>query len=245
MSKRKYKLKLLNKDAVAKNSRSVFITGFQGFGSVGYITTRYIIAKLNMKLLGHILPPTIPDFTSVEDYGFSMPHEIFYGNVNGTNILVLLNRVNPDKKYLPSFVRSILDLINNLNIREVYLIGGLDMRFREGNEEFRWVKTSAAGSLEVSGLYFIKGAYIVGPLAALLLELEHKNIPAIAIFPYTEPESIDHRAAAIAVKILSNILNLSIDVDELMRYAEKVEELEKNIQEALLGMERKESLMHT
>jgi len=245
VKKHRYVLKLLGRDAVVGDSKTVLVTGFQGFGGVGYLTARYMVSKLGMKLIGYIEPPNIPDFTSVEDYGLSMPHEIFFRNVKGINVIVLLNRVNPDRKYLSSFVQSVINLIKDLNIQEVYLVGGLDMRFREGNEEFRWVKTRAMSDIKIFNPYFVKGAYVVGPLAALLLEFEHRNIPAIAVFPYTEPESIDHRAAAVAVKVLSEILGLEVDISELIKYAEKVEELEKSIQEALLNTERKESVMHT
>jgi len=245
VSRRGYRLKLFSKHATVENSKTVLITGFQGFGGVGYLTIRYIVSKLNMKVVGHIEPPDIPDFTSVEEYGLSMPHEIFSRNIKGVNLIALLNRVNPERKYLTSFVNSVLNLIKDLQIQEVYLIGGLDIRFREGNEEFRWVKTSSMNGINISSPYFVKGTYIVGPLAALLLEFEHRSIPAIAIFPYTEPESIDHKAAAVAVKILSEILGLEVDISELIKYAEKVEELEKSIQEALLNIERKESVMHT
>uniref|UniRef100_A0A7C5UW43 Uncharacterized protein n=1 Tax=Ignisphaera aggregans TaxID=334771 RepID=A0A7C5UW43_9CREN len=69
----------------------------------------------------------------------------------------------------------------------------------------------------------------------------------LLIFPYTEPESVDHRAAASAIKILSSILNISIDITELVSYAEKIEEMEKIIQGmyAQQQIEKKESVMHT
>jgi len=247
MKRREYKLRIIDsnvKELTNRSQKNVFITGFQGFGGVGYLTTRYIVTKLNMRLIGCIEPLEIPDFTSVEDYGFSYPHEIFLTTLNNTNIFVLLNRVNPERKRLSNFVETVIEAIKELHINEVYLVGGLDARFREGNEEFRWLKTSSA-SVSIEAPYFIKGAYIVGPLAALLLSLERSGIPAVAVFPYTEPESIDPKAAAIAIKVLSSLLKIEIDVGELMNYAEKIEEIEKNIQEVLASTERKESIMHT
>ncbi len=227
-----------------KNNR-VMITGFQGFGAVGYLAPRYMVSKLSMELIGYIEPPISPDFTSIEDYGFSMPHEIFIKSLGDKDIVVLLNRVNPDRKYMDSYLSSVAKIISDLNIKEVFLIGGLDSRFREKEEEYRWFKTSA-NPRNIEAPYFMKGAYIVGPLASVLLYLENTRIPATVLLPYTEPESIDHKAAAIAIKTISKLLNFDIDINELLGYAEKVEELEKMLQKMYLQQgERKESIMHT
>lgn len=221
------------------------ITGFHGFGAVGFLATKYIVAKLQMKLVGYIDTYRIPDFTSVEDYGFSMPHEIFYKDLNNhKKLFVLLNRVNPERKYLTSFINEFTTFINKINASEVILFGGLDIRFRENNEEYRWIKTSACKRV-LNAPYFIKGAYIVGPLASVLLSLQQNSTPAIVILPYTQPETADHRAAAIAIKVLSSIIGVEIDVSELVSYAEKIEEIEKTIQSFYeQQVKKQESVMH-
>ncbi|MEM0490063.1 MAG: PAC2 family protein [Ignisphaera sp.] len=242
--RKSYKLKLLKNEF--KGDKTYLVTGFQGFGAVGFLAPRYIVSKLTMDFIGYIEPPNIPDFTSIEDYGFSMPHEIFYRHLdNGCSVVVLLNRVNPERRYMFSFINEFLALLKKIQIAEVVLFGGLDARFREGEEEYRWLKTSSS-KRELNAPYFIKGAYIVGPLASILISLQQNNIPAVAILPYTQPETIDHKAAAIAVKILSSIISTEIDVSELLSYAEKVEEVEKMIQELYdQQIKKKESVMHT
>jgi uncharacterized protein len=232
--------------SVLFNTKPVLVTGFHGYGAVGYLATRYMVSKLGMELIGFIETPFVVDFTSVEEYGFSKPHEIFVKQLNDIGVIVVLNRVNPERRFISSYVKAFIDIVMNFNVDEVFLIGGLDMRFRESAEEFRWLKTKSSRR-ELNAPYFIRGAYIVGPLASLILALNEYNIPATAIFPYTEPESIDHRAAATAIKILSSILNISIDITELVSYAEKIEEMEKIIQGmyAQQQIEKKESVMHT
>ncbi|MCS7111021.1 MAG: PAC2 family protein [Ignisphaera sp.] len=232
--------------SVQFNTAPILVTGFHGYGAVGYLATRYIVSKLNMELIGFIEAPLVVDFTSIEDYGLSKPHEIFIKQLNDVEIVALLNRINPDRKFMASYIKAFIDMVRLFNVKEIFLIGGLDVRFREDKEEFRWLKTkSSKRSLDAP--YFMKGAYIVGPLASMLLALEEHGVSATAIFPYTEPESIDHRAAASAIKVLSSILGIDIDVSELVNYAEKIEEMEKLIQSMQLqqSVERKESMMHT
>lgn len=243
--KKSYSLRLVKEIKDRKNEVYV-ITGFQGFGAVGFIASKYLVSKLNMELVGYIDTPRIPDFTSIEDYGFSMPHEIFYKDIDDQRrIFTLLNRINPDKKYITSFVNEVISFIKNVNGREVILFGGLDTRFREGNEEYRWLKTNTCSRV-LNAPYFIKGAYVVGPLASLLIALQQHNISALVILPYTQPDVIDHKAAAIAIKTLSLIINIEIDVDELLKYVEKVEEIEKMIYEVYeQQLKKRESVMHT
>jgi uncharacterized protein len=55
--------------------------------------------------------------------------------------------------------------------------------------------------------------------------------PAIVILPYAERERPDPRAASVAVKKISEILGMEIDVQDLIRHAETVEEIERKIRE--------------
>lgn len=240
-----YALKILKKLQNHKDEVYV-VTGFHGFGAVGFLVSKYIVSKLSMELIGYIDTPEVPDFTSVEDYGLSMPHEIFYKDLNERQrLFVLLNRVNPDRKRITSFVNEFIAFLKEVKAGEVILFGGLDIRFKEGEEEYRWLKTSSC-KRSLDAPYFIKGAYIVGPLASVLIALQQHNIPAIVVLPYTQPEIVDHKATAIAIKILTSIINTKIEVDELLSYAEKVEEIEKAMQEFYeQQLKKRESVMHT
>jgi uncharacterized protein len=243
--KNRYILRLVKEFNDRKN-KVYLVTGFHGYGDVGFLTTRYLVYKLGMELVGYIETPSVPDITSFEDYGFSLPHEIFYKNLDDEkSLVVLLNRLNPERKYISSFVKEFLSLIKKLNITEILLVGGLDSRFREGDEEYRWLKTQAC-TQTLNAPYFTKGFYIVGPLASLLITLHQNNVPALIILPYTQPETIDHRAAAVAINVISSIIGIEIDVKELLNYAAKAEELEKAVQELYeQQLKRRESVMHT
>ncbi len=237
---RRYKL-VLSSNVPKKQGVRILVTGFPGFGAVGYITTKYMVEKLKMKRIGYISTPLLPDFTSFEEYGLSLPHEVFTDQ--DAKIVVLLNRINPQKSYINSYVSSVLKLIKELAIDEVLLIGGLDARFREGSEEYRWLRNSYS-SRELEAPLFMRGPLIVGPLASLLIALELEKIPTIAIFPYTEPDTINHKAAAIALKVIQKIANIEIDLTELLSYAEYVEQMEEALRQLATQEGRKENMMY-
>lgn len=242
--KKHYMLKII-KELNNKKNEVYLVSGFHGYGDVGFLATKYLVTKLNMDLIGYIDTSTVPDITSVEDYGFSLPHEIFYKDVDDKrSLIVLLNRLNPERKYMRSFVNEVLTLIKNLGVTEVILIGGLDIRLKEGNEEFKWLKTPVSMKT-LNAPYFTKGYYIIGPLASLLITFHQNNIPALVILPYTQPETIDHRATAVAINVLTSIIGIEIDIGELLNYAAKAEELEKIIQDLYEQQLKRESVMHT
>jgi len=221
-----YKLHLEKRPS--KNGKRFLVTGFPGFGAVGFITVKFLVDKLGMKRIGFIKTPSIPDITSLENYGLSLPHEIFI-DASGT-LVTLLNRVNPSRGRMNSFVKSFLSLVTELDVDEIVLVGGVDSRFKEGEEEYRWLATSASNR-KLDAPLFMRGPFIVGPLASLLIACELQNVPAIAIFPYTEPESFDHRAAAVAIRVLSKVVGIEVDVTELLQHAEMIERLEEGLRQ--------------
>jgi len=237
---RRYKL-ILTHEVQPKDITRILITGFPGFGAVGYITTKYMVEKLRMRRVGYIATPLLPDFTSLEDYGLSLPHEVFIDEHE--QLVVLLNRMNPQKNHINSYVNAVLKLIKELKIGEVLLIGGLDIRFKEGNEEYRWLKNSYSRRY-LDAPQFLRGPLIVGPLASLLIALELKKIPALAIFPYTEPEIVNHKAAAVALKVIQQLIGVEIDLSELLRYAEYIERMEETLKQMSAQEGHKESMMY-
>jgi len=237
---RRYKL-VLNREIRLGSNIRMLITGFPGFGAVGYITTKYLVEKLRMRRIGYIATPLLPDFTSLEDYGLSLPHEVFIDEYE--RLVILLNRMNPQKSYINSYVTAVLKLIRELNICEVLLVGGLDVRFKEGDEEYRWLKNSYSHRY-LDAPQFIRGPLIVGPLASLLIALELKRIPALAIFPYTEPEIVNHKAAAVALKVIKQLIGIEIDLSELLRYAEYIERMEEALKQMSTQEGHRESMMY-
>ncbi|MGC8849735.1 MAG: PAC2 family protein, partial [Candidatus Bathyarchaeia archaeon] len=67
------------------------------------------------------------------------------------------------------------------------------------------------------------GLYVFGPLASLLIELEFYNFPCIALLPYASPERADPRAAASALRCLSEVYHLDVNVSELEEDAREIE----------------------
>ncbi|RLG76535.1 MAG: proteasome assembly chaperone family protein [Thermoprotei archaeon] len=218
------------------DSVKFLITGFQGFGAVGQLASKYLTKTLHLIRIGYIIPSVIPDFTSLEDYGLTLPHEIFANNE--LKIITIVNHVNPSRRDLTDYTNVVVEFVKKLNTGHVLLIGGLDERFKEGDEKYRWLPTSKA-TLRLNAPLFMKGPYIVGPLASLLIAFELHSIPAITILPYTQPSRrVDPRAAAVAIEVISSLLGTEIPTHELIEYAEYLEKAEEEVRKMLSTQER-------
>lgn len=208
----------------------VVITGFPGFGYVGTIATRYIVTQLSAEKIGNIITKYMPDFIALDDYGILTPYELFMSYNHG--LIILVNNAAPASVERVAFAKAVIKWAKSLGVREFVLVGGLNSKFKEGNEKLRWLKTSVS-SRELPEPRFHKGLYVVGPLAILFLTLEVEKVPTVMILPYTDPDKFDPRAAAVFIEKLNELLGLNIGIQGLMEYSRIVEEAEMLLSETL------------
>ncbi|GAY26222.1 hypothetical protein ATG_14250 [Desulfurococcaceae archaeon AG1] len=213
-----------------RNGELVLITGFPGFGAVGYITTRYIVEAMKLKRIGYVITKYMPDVVSIEgDRRFSFPHEIY--SKEGSGLIVLVNSIVPNIHERVEFAESIVRWSIENKINEIILIGGLDPSVRRSQDDIlRWTGNSW-GKRVLKEPTMDRGLIIVGPLAIILMFTEILGQPATVILPYAERERPDPRAASVAVKKISEIFGVEIDIQDLIKHAETMEEIERKIRE--------------
>jgi uncharacterized protein len=230
-------------DTMRRNGELYFVTGFPGFGAVGYIATKYIVDALRLKRVGYVITKYMPDVVSIEgERSFSFPHEIY--SKEGSGLLVLVNSVVPNIHERIEFAETIVRWSMENRVSEILLIGGLDPSVRRSQEDLlRWTGNKW-GKRELKEPTMDKGLIIVGPLAIILMFTEILGQPATVILPYAERERPDPRAASIAVKKISEILGMEIDVQDLIRHAKTVEEIERKIREHIEVPEKRVTGYH-
>ena len=206
------------------------ITGFPGFGYVGTIATRYLVNKLNAVKIGDVVTKYMPDFTAFEDYGIMTPYEVFIQKEK--QLLILLNNTLPQPPERVAYAVKFVNWFLKVGGSRAILAGGLNQKFREGDEEFRWACVNECG-WEFKEPKISKGLYIVGPLATLFSILNLRKVPTLLVFPYTEPSKYDPAAAAVFVKNVSRILDLDIGISDLLQYSKLVAEAEAQLEETL------------
>ncbi len=212
---------------------SIFITGYTGFGLVGYLTTRHIAYELGMDRIGFIETKYMPESTFYnERIGIVYPFELYYKVIGDKKLLVLVNHSIPDTRERTYFVKEVANWVREVGVREAVLVGGLDPAVKEGKDEkFRWIPIGSTEKKLDAPLLIDR--HVVGPLALTMMYFNAYSIPGVVILPYAEPYRPDPRATAIAVAEISKLLGINIDVTELYREAGVIEEIESKKEELL------------
>jgi uncharacterized protein len=205
---------------------SYFITGYHGFGLVGYITTRYLARELGLKKVGFIKTKYMPDFTMyTRDHDLIYPFEIYADIVGSNKVVVVVNNAIPSDVEKTAYTDFIARFAKRLRAREVILVGGLDQEYRtHPDEKYRWVPiNNPLTRLEAN---ILEDRYIMGLLALTMLFTKAYGLRGLVVLPFTEPFKPDPRASAIAVDVIASILGVKVKTDKLMEEAALLEAIE-------------------
>ena len=202
----------------------LFITGFKGYGAVGYIATLHLADTAECREAGYVITKYMPEAVTPSSRGVVGPFTLYSCKSAGKRIVLLVNHDIPVVQERSRFTEAIVNFLQSIDIKEAVLIGGFDSRFKQGDEKLRWVATSAYSRV-LEEPRMDKGLYVVGPLALLLFHAEVRGYPTLAVLPYTEATRPDPRAAAVAIEKINEIYGLEFSVDELLEQAKKVEEM--------------------
>ena len=205
------------------------ITGFHGIGSTGFLALNHLINTLKPERIGVFETDYLSPISSINSGKIITPFEIYKKD----NIAFLRVAVPPLQGNEIVFLRNVCEIILEKNFKELILLGGLDAQLKKDDSNFRYVKTSSyklpkylsdSTPLEDERI-------IIGPVAQMLNFMEVRNFPTLGLLPFATSIRLDPRAASEAVKILSNIFNLEVEVDTLV---EQALELDKNDQPELV-----------
>jgi len=229
---------------------AVFITGYQGFGMVGYLASRHIAYELKLERIGFIKTRYMPETTFYnESRGVAYPFELYYGVIGDKKLLVLVNHATPHPRERTIYAEFIGRWLKENGVLKTILIGGLDPAIREkSDEKYRWIPLGDAGiKLDAP---ILSDRYVIGPLALTMMFTHAYGIPGIVILTYTELYRPDPRASAVAVEVIGKILEIEIDTKKLIEEASIIEALEKERErlaktiEGEVGRDRHRYTMH-
>lgn len=227
---------------------SYLVTGYQGFGLVGYLTTLHIVRELELERIGFIKTRYMPDITMyTRKHGIQYPFEIYYGKVGDNKLIVIVNNGTPITRERTEYAEYIAQLAREFNTREVILVGGLSHELKEHQEEkYRWIPINNT-SIRLDSAKILEERHVIGPLALTMMFIQAYKLNGVVILPFTEPYRPDPRASAVAVEVISKILGLEISVERLIeesKIIEAIEEERARIERALEDSEKRSRLTY-
>ncbi|RLE71671.1 MAG: hypothetical protein DRJ37_04460 [Thermoprotei archaeon] len=223
----------------------VFVAGFHGIGSVGWITVNFLVEKLKARRIGIIITEKMPSFVSRKGGYILTPYEFYLFD----NFIFLKCNMPIVPETSENVLANVVDFIEKGVIKEAFLVGGLDSRLKkEGDSRVRFVHTENLTedlkrklSENENMVYLDEGLYIVGPLATLLTYFEAYRIPAVTVLPYARVDRPDPEAALEAAKVFAHIYGLELDYSDLIEQAAEIEKYLSEVQKKLEEMKERES----
>jgi uncharacterized protein (TIGR00162 family) len=236
-SERKKELKL---------NKPILIAGLPGIANVGKITADFVIDELKAKKLYNIFSYDLPNSVFVSDKNLiELPviELYFKQRENGNDILILTGDVQPaEERSSYEFCEAVLDTAQKLGVQQVITLGGIGLIdvpktpnvFCTGNSE-EAVDEFCKGLKINKNLYGIVGP-IIGVSGLLVGMAAKKKIPAVCLLAETlgHPAYLGMRGARELVEVLNKKLALNINMSELDK---EIQDIENEI------LERSEELM--
>ncbi len=226
------KFKIFHEDQEILNQCNRFIAGWHGLGEIGYITVSHMIEDLKLKRIATIMSSGAPPFISVQNSQLRLPFEI-YGK-DEYDFAVFIPHLQPYRHVQIEFSEKMSEWILKQNtFSEAYFIGGVDARLKASENNIQYIPTRAflqSTSLNSDFLSEVKmnlldpGLFVAGPLAIMLGYLDMSMFPAIGLLAYAQRERPDPLGAVSTIEKLNEVLNISINTNELVQNAQTIEE---------------------
>jgi uncharacterized protein len=218
----------------AIQSDTMMVIGLPDVGLVGLIATSYLISELKLEELAFMDSDLLPPVVVLHK---GLPH---------APLIAVVSELAIPAQSLHTVMRKIVDWGHAKKVNRIVAIGGIPLENRQTiNEPEVFIAASnqkLLNTVNKNGLKALDEGYMVGPPALSMRYSVNKNIPAIAILAQSFYNYPDPQASALALKELSKISNVNVDVSKLLEKGEeirlKARDMMKRTQEEMKRMKR-------
>ncbi|WP_440951569.1 proteasome assembly chaperone family protein [Methanococcoides sp. FTZ1] len=203
-----------------RSKEPILIEGFPGIGLVGNIASQQIIEELDMEYIGSIESRYFPPIAVLYEGLVNMPVRI-YESVEHNIVMVVSDiPINPSVSYDVS--KALVSWAKSVGVREVISIAGI-ATMGEDNKVFGAATTEDMLERIREKVEIFQMGTISGISGSVMAECFMHDLPAISLLGATRTQNPDPRAAAVVVDVLNSMYGLSIDTQDLIEQAEKIE----------------------
>ena len=222
---------------------SVLVTGFRGFGMVGYLVSKYLALLLEAEKVGYILTRHTPPMILVEEDGTGFPFDIYFVR-EPVKTVIVVNRALPEREHMDEYVEGLARWASRIGVRFAVLTGGLSRDYRPEDEKYgyRHVANRFYEGPALDAPRMEEGLGVMGPLALLFVYMDYYRVPAVIVLPYSAVEEIDYSAAAVGVKLVAEkMLGVMVDVSQLEEKAARHREMLESLLSMMMGEQEQAS----
>ncbi len=181
-----------------------------------------MVSELNLKEIAYVDSNLLPPIVVLHD---GLPHSPLRIFANKSLIAVIAEMPIPADTVQP-ITQAIVNWLQSKNVKMTISIGGLPVPDRQNIKDPKVFGAASNASvlkmLQEKGLEILTEGYMVGPQALVMRYCAEKNLPAIALLAQSFYNYPDPEAAAAAIKELTNITGLKVDVSQLIEKGEEI-----------------------
>lgn len=222
-----------------KTEDSVLIVGMPGIGNVGKVAADFLIDELKAKPLYDIFSYDMPNSVFVNEKNLvELPKiEIYFKakkkNSRYPNLLILTGDVQPsEERSCYEFCDQVIDVAQEHGVSQIISLGGIGLSeapkrpqvFITGNSK-EYVKKLGKGTKANNKLFGIVGP-IIGVSGVMVGLAQKRNIDSACLLSETlgHPAYIGIRGAKEMIKVLNKRFRLGINVKDLDKEIDEIEE---------------------
>lgn len=214
----------------------ILIEGLPGVGNVGKLAAEHLLEEVGAKRFAVMFSKYFPPQVLVEDDGTIklVRNELYYykrDGGKGPDLILLVGDyqgLTPEGQY--ELASAIIDMCVDMKVQRIYTLGGFGVGKMVEEPRVLGAATTVelVEEMKASDVIFSRGepgSGIVGA-SGLLLGLGHnKGIGAVCLMGETSGYFIDPSAARKLLLVLSNLLELKVDLSKLEEKADQIERI--------------------
>lgn len=208
------------KDISAKEP--IILVGLPDVGLVGTISSFHMIQELKMEDIGFVESDLIPPIVFVHKSKLYPPIRIY----SLDNILLITSEIPISEYLIRPFAKKIIEWAQEKNAKVVITLGGIAAPNRieiETPECFAVSSGNLALELAKKGnLTILEEGVMVGIYAELLKYGKKKGVPVLTMMAQSFDRYPDPGAAATILNKLASMLDISINLEALIKRAEEI-----------------------
>jgi uncharacterized protein (TIGR00162 family) len=210
------------------------IAAWSGMGGVALITAKTLQQKLGAEECGEILPHDFfsPAEVRIEDHVIQIPQFpenkfYFWDKGDRHDLLIFVGNDQPQRGW--EFAHLLLDVAEEFRVRRIYTSAAFPLWMHHSKEPRVWGTATTAPLVKYLKAYGVMpmGEGTIGGLNGLLLGVARQRgmegVCLLGEMPIYATRIANPRASQAVLEVLTKMLGVEIDVEDLTSMAEKME----------------------
>ena len=217
-----------------KPEEKILLLGFPGNGLIGTFTVSYLIAHLQMKMIGEINHPDLPPTLFIENGEVFSPIRIYQKD----NIYAIISDIPIFPEIASDFVSSIAEYCLKNKINKVIVPSGVDTQSTDTKDIKTYGLTTHEAFEKI--MYenelpkFISGS-IIGTDATVITTFKNHRIPLLMMYTSCHPFFPDPQASVTAITALAKVLKIQVDTTDIQKRIDYLKIQHKNLMQDVLN----------